>query len=76
MGQREHHPKPGIDEVGILIMQEIMVQGGRWMGATVDTALDVFSTPRGIVHGDCGAIVMKSLQVGAGLVRDVVDVAS
>ena len=46
------------------------------MGAMVNTALDAFGTPRGIVHGDCSAVVAKSLQVGAGMVRDVVDVIS
>ena len=46
------------------------------MGAMVNTALDMFGTPRGIDHVDCSAIVAESLQVGAGLVRDVVDVVS
>ena len=76
MGQREHHPEPSFDEVGILIAQEITVQGGRWMGAMVNTALDTFGTPRGIIHVDCGTIVVESLQVGAGMVRDAVDVIS
>ena len=72
--QREHHPKPGFDEVGIFVTQEIMVEVCRWMGATFDTALDAVSSPRGIVHGDCGAMVTKSLQVGAGLVWNGMDV--
>ena len=46
------------------------------MGATFDTALDAVGSPRGIVHVDCGAMVLKSLQVGAGLVWNGMDVIS
>ena len=75
LGQREDHPEAGVDEVGIVVTQEVTVKGGRWMRATLDTALYAFGRPRGIVHGDGGAIVAKSLQVGAGVVRDVLDVS-
>ena len=55
-------------------MQEVTVQVCRWVGAMFNTALDALSAPWGIVHVHCSTGVSEGLQVGGGLVRDVVDV--
>ena len=74
LGQREHHPETGLNEVRILFAQEIMVQVGRRVGAMFDTALDMLGCPRGVIHVHHGTIVSEGLEISAGMVRDVVDV--
>ena len=53
-----------------------MVQVGRRVGAAFDTALDMLSCPRGVIHVHRGAIISEGLERSVGMVRYVVDVIS
>ena len=50
LGPKEHHPEAGVNEVCVLLMEEVMVQVGRWVWAPLGTAGNACSSPWGIIH--------------------------